>query len=438
MADHWDLGSLGKENPSRRDQERQSTKMLRDGARSPDREARSKRRQDDGRRRRARSPEPEAARQRSKRDDNQRERRALDNTGTKQHHSTSHRRVSPSHAAARDRQPKRSRSSSSTRLYPHRRQRRSSTHSYHSYYSPGELPFSSRPLSKADFYAFRPLLARYLEVQKNKNIANLDEREVRGRWKSFMSKWNEGTLAEGWYSPELFEKTREIGLPSESEAKAMRGRGIPTRPQGRRSFEGLGEENEAVPAVFEESEDEDDDGYGPVLPGSRPHERSHDHAGGRAARQGPGIPDFQDLEVKREMAEEDRLERTERLRLERKADRAEQKTRLEDLVPRAEAGTRERQLEKKKEVNEKMKGFRERSPGAAEVNDKELMGGSESVDELKRMKASAERKKTEREVRREEIQRARAAERDERIREYREKEDKAMIVLKELARQKFG
>ena len=68
-------------------------------------------------------------------------------------------------------------------------------------------------------------------------------------------------------------------------------------------------------------------------------------------------------------------------------------------------------MEKKKEVNEKMKSFREKSPGAAEVPEAELMGGGDSIGELKRMKQEAERKKTEREVRKEEILRARMAER---------------------------
>lgn len=156
-------------------------------------------------------------------------------------------------------------------------------------------------------------------------------------------------------------------------------------------------------------------------------------------RAGPGIPNLQDLDLRREQAEEDKSEQITQLRLQRKADRAEQKARLEELVPRAEAGTRERQLEKKREVNEKLKSFRERSPGAAEVvDDKELMGGGDSVAEYKQAKAAAERRKTERELRREEIERARAAEREEKLREYREREEDTMAVFKEIARQRFG
>jgi hypothetical protein len=119
-------------------------------------------------------------------------------------------------------------------------------------------------------------------------------------------------------------------------------------------------------------------------------------------------------------------------------DRKEQKAALDELVPRAEAGTRERQLEKKKEVNEKMKSFREKSPGAAEVPDAELMGGGDGIDGYKKQKQEFERKKNERELRKEEILRARMAEREERLQEYRQKEEGTMAMLKALAKQRFG
>lgn len=297
-----------------------------------------------------------------------------------------------------------------------------------------QLPYDARPLSKSELDVFRPLLARYLDVQKSKDMGDMDEREIRGRWKSFVSKWNEGTLAGSWYDPELFQETRQSELwkgfnqPSRHTREDSQQRERTPEHQGH-SFE----QQERGRATSNEpgSGDEDDD-YGPVLPGlMHPPEAP-------GTRHGPGVPSLQDLEVQREMNEEDRLDRVTQLRLERKADRLQQKTHLDELVPRAAAGTRERQLEKKKEVNEKMKGFRERSPGAAEVNDGELMGGGDSFDEVKRMKASAERKKTEKEIRREEIARAKNAEREERLKEYREKEDKAMVMLKELAKQRFG
>ena len=49
-----------------------------------------------------------------------------------------------------------------------------------------------------------------------------------------------------------------------------------------------------------------------------------------------------------------------------------------------------------------------------------------------------ERKKNEREIRKEEILRARNEEREERMREYRAKEEKTMAGLVALARARFG
>ena len=138
------------------------------------------------------------------------------------------------------------------------------------------------------------------------------------------------------------------------------------------------------------------------------------------------------------MEVEDGLAHRDDIRFERKLDRKEQKAALDELVPRAEAGTRERQLEKKKEINEKMKSFREKSPGAAEVPDTELMGGGDGIDSYKKEKEVFERKKNERELRKEEFLRARQAERDERMQDYRAKEDATMSMLRDLAKQRFG
>jgi hypothetical protein len=132
-----------------------------------------------------------------------------------------------------------------------------------------------------------------------------------------------------------------------------------------------------------------------------------------------------------------RIARREDIRYDRKQNHRAQEAALDELIPREEAGTRERQLEKMKVANEKMKSFRERSPGAAEVPDAELMGGSDG-GEYKKMKEEFERKKNERELRKEEIQRARMVEREERLSEHRAKEESTMAMLKALAKQRFG
>ncbi len=64
--------------------------------------------------------------------------------------------------------------------------------------------------------------------------------------------------------------------------------------------------------------------------------------------------------------------------------------------------------------------------------------GEDTLSELKRMKRDQERRKTDREVRRDEIMRAKMADREERSQKLREKEEKTMTMLRELARARFG
>lgn len=81
---------------------------------------------------------------------------------------------------------------------PHRSERRSknrsrSPHDRHRRVKPRverkALPFGARDLSRYDLSAFRPMFALYLDIQKQIYIDDLDEKEVKGRWKSFVGKW---------------------------------------------------------------------------------------------------------------------------------------------------------------------------------------------------------------------------------------------------------
>ncbi|KAF4449409.1 RNA helicase [Fusarium albosuccineum] len=281
-----------------------------------------------------------------------------------------------------------------------------------------KLPFNARPLSKGDLPAFEPLFADYLSLQKQKDIEEMDDREVRGRWKSFVGKWNRGELAEGWYDPEMFAR---VSADNQGAPPARNSTG---RKDEREERANGGDDDDKERDV--DSEDEDD--YGPTLPTSD-----------RARRSGPGIPTLQDLSLRAELAEEDKQASVADLRSERKADRTLQRERLDELVPRAEPGTRERMLEKRAAVADKMRSFRDKSPGAMEVGDeRELMGGGDSLDEYKKAKENEQRRKTEREIRREEIERAKREEIEEKRRAWREREEGTMGMLKELARQRFG
>ena len=112
---------------------------------------------------------------------------------------------------------------------------------------------------------------------------------------------------------------------------------------------------------------------------------------------------------------------------------------LEDeIAPRAEPGTRERQLEKRREAAAANRAFADARGGSPEAApDAELMGDNDFAS-LKREKEREQRKKNEREIRREEIMRARAAEREERVQKYREKEEETIGWLQALAKQRFG
>lgn len=310
-----------------------------------------------------------------------------------------------------------------------------------------ELPFDARQLSyKHDFDAFTALFAYYLDIQKNLDFYSLDSHEARGRWKSFVHKWNRGELAEGWYEPEMYERvTREDPARmaaareystggDDDEDEGPQGEDISSsqeRPEGT-TVSLLGERGDA------KADEDDVDDYGPPPPPGQL--LSSDTATGDGPRHGPGIPTHADLALQREAAAEASETSRTALRLARKADRAQQKERLDDILPRAEPGTRERKLEKKALVNDKMRSFRDKGDAMEEVGDRDLMGGGGEDDlaEYKRMLASQQRKKTERELRREAEARAKAAEREERLREWKEREEEKLKGLKELARARFG
>lgn len=177
-----------------------------------------------------------------------------------------------------------------------------------------------------------------------------------------------------------------------------------------------------------ESEDE----FGPAVPKDLASRRS-----------GPTIPRMDDLALRNEERDEERARNrndyADDIRYERKTERKAQKDRLEELVPRADPGSRERQLEKKREVTTTLKDFRDAKEGGdVEIRDSDLMGGDDGVDAYKRQKTNMERKKSEREIRKEEIMRARAEEREEKLAERRAKEAQTMDYLKQIARDRFG
>ena len=265
-----------------------------------------------------------------------------------------------------------------------------------------------------------------MDIQKQIDIATLSEDEVKGRWKSFLGKWNRGELAEGWYDAEM--KARADGRAQGALVAVRPARETVEFPEAQVTIVALTRTTKEQKFEDEEDEDEDNDGYGPALPES-----------GARRRIGPAIPNVQDLQHRRELADEDRSTNLTSLRHERKLDRVTQKQHLEELVPRAEPGSRERQLEKKREAAATNRDFRDAKEGGAveEVGDGELMG-DDGVDGFKAQVKKEQRKKSEREVRKEEVLRAREVEREERLAVYRRKEEGTVEMLKGLAKARFG
>lgn len=105
-------------------------------------------------------------------------------------------------------------------------------------------------------------------------------------------------------------------------------------------------------------------------------------------------------------------------------------------------------LEKKREKANSHRAFASAKVDAvgemADVPEADLLGDGAGEDEeggiagLQKQKREMERKKNEREIRREDMMRARQAEREQRLREYKAREEKTMSGLIALAKAKFG
>ena len=111
---------------------------------------------------------------------------------------------------------------------------------------------------------------------------------------------------------------------------------------------------------------------------------------------------------------------------------------MEEMAPRADPGSRQRQLEKKQATAAMNREFKDaKEAGDVEVGESERLG-EDGIDGYKAKLKAQQRQKNEREIRKEEALRARIAEREERMRGYREKEERTMEMLKSIAKERFG
>lgn len=97
-------------------------------------------------------------------------------------------RLSRSRSPRRHPQPSHShRERSPPRQHDHHKRKRSPDPT--STTAPKNLPFNGRQLGKRDYEAFKPMFALYMDIQKGKVLEEMDETEIKGRWKSFLGKW---------------------------------------------------------------------------------------------------------------------------------------------------------------------------------------------------------------------------------------------------------
>ncbi|WEW55052.1 hypothetical protein PRK78_000480 [Emydomyces testavorans] len=279
---------------------------------------------------------------------------------------------------------------------------------------------------------------------------------------------NRGDLAEGWYDPNTFEKARDSAFtrdPSEPRSSrrdaslwkrrsgsygedTWRNRLVTPRDLDRvQDTQRTGLPEQAISpreTTEDEEEDGDEESYGPQIP-TEHTSSSPSRAPKRIDKSGPKIPTIQDLQLQRESHLSSLQETREAQRLSHKQSLKSHKSHLhqfeEETAPRAEPGTRERRLEKRREVASSNRAFAESRRGASpgEAPEAELMGDEGGdLETLKRQREKEVRKKNEREIRKEELLRARAAEREERLKSFRRKEEETMSYLRALAKEKFG
>ncbi|KAK0922792.1 hypothetical protein LTR29_018244, partial [Friedmanniomyces endolithicus] len=226
---------------------------------------------------------------------------------------------------------------------------------------------------------------------------------------------------EGRYVAPAPPPPKVSGKVSGVEAGAGAGAGVEAGADAGTAREGQARQD---PSDEDDDEDDDDDSYGPALPSTstvQPHPTK--------PPAGPAPPGAQDLQLRREAAVETHQSHLATLRQTRKADRDLAKSRLEALVPRADAGSHERRMEKRDESRAAHNAFRDAKEsggggggdggdgGGGGEGGGDLMGDEEGAGSHKAEVAKLERKKGERELRKEEVLRARAAEREERVAE---------------------
>ncbi|EJU02868.1 hypothetical protein DACRYDRAFT_94529 [Dacryopinax primogenitus] len=274
-----------------------------------------------------------------------------------------------------------------------------------------ELPYGAKEISEKDYYAKNDEFRVWLKDEKRRYFDELSGEKARSYFKKFVRSWNRGRLPRSIYA----------GINSSSTAPA-------SQTAFRWSF--TDQSNRAEREALERARGDVGSATWGKPSAALSETPETERRAGPSRVAGPTLPSASDLRFAQESAEELRAQDRSRSRA---LDKRDARDRLEEVAPR-EVG-RERMLEKKREKREADRSFRDKGDDAGlEMDDKSLMGGDSFQDRLRQRDAAKSRFEEKKRTERMELE----AERNERTRALREKEQGTMEMFKKMAKERFG
>ncbi|TYJ57827.1 hypothetical protein B9479_001437 [Cryptococcus floricola] len=258
-------------------------------------------------------------------------------------------------------------------------------------------------ITESDDFLKYPEFKRWLRDDRGKYLDELPTESGQKYFRRFVRRWNDGALDIRYYKTSSSRyRTDDFGDHSSVHSReGTEGAAFPSVRPDHRVTSVRPERRDAVPV-------------GPSLPSSlRPL--------------GPSIPSAADRQFAHEASRDAR-------KLDRKAIYKDQARRADDEVPKS--GGREGRIEERRAVNAENRLHREKDTTAGlEVDEKTLMGDSNSFAAALRRRDEAEARRREKKEYRNQDQRAAVS---ERLSERKTKEDATMEMFKQMAKQRFG
>ncbi|KZV92703.1 hypothetical protein EXIGLDRAFT_613989 [Exidia glandulosa HHB12029] len=262
------------------------------------------------------------------------------------------------------------------------------------------LPAGAARISESDYFLKASEFRTWLKGEKDRYFDELSSDKARKYFKKFIKAWNRGALPRQLYD----------GVdPTTVKQTAYKWKFV-DREGGKADRDAM---QRVRSAVAEET-------YGPTLPSSSSRRV-----------QGPTLPSSSDLQLAREVSQEEAtLERI----AGRKRARADERDRVEDMVGPREVG-REAIQEKKRAKREADKSFRDaKDDDGGDINADALMGGDSFQAAIARRDAARKRFEEKKGTGRQE----RDMEGRERRSAILDREKATMDMFKQMAKERFG